>query len=551
MFTTKSRTDYKLWKYFPNKNKSLRELVDENVRDVLENLTEDIIAKNYKFLTKKFNKELLKMHLKYCLIDYIYPEIIQLTLDKKFKTKDFRSDLFFKKFNFDINSLSQVFKSIVKVIIFLNLRKKKFNKKTFPIIVEYFYGLKQKNDFPDIDNFDKQKILFSFRQELKQHHLSVKNLKGKKFKYNYINLNKLNSKFLDLNKFDLEKISVKSRESLKKVLFCLVRNPKKAFLNSLILKFILEYEVNYQIFKRFNTKVLVHSLSLDKFFPPIRQALNDCNAININYLRSYYTNKINSLLAQPDEIIFSWGKYFEKNFDKKSNFNKNIFNSKPYFDKLSKDKKFIKSIKKKANGKKIVSIFDTSSHDVGIFSPHLYNSLMEYIVNYTINNENIFLIIKYKNPSTKKTFYKNELIKKLLNQKRVLEIDTPHYNTLSIYKISKIVISMNTLSVGAEALYHGCDSLNFLVKSFNQSDLKNFNKIYPFGYTNLKNFKNNFEKKLKSKINNKKLSKLKKYLFDSTNYIDSSKFIKYFIKNSKSSLSKEEIIKNYKKKYLF
>ena len=158
---------------------------------------------------------------------------------------------------------------------------------------------------------------------------------------------------------------------------------------------------------------------------------------------------------------------------------------------------------------------------------------MEYIVNYAIVNKNIFLIIKYKNPSTKKNFYKKELIKKLLDQKRILEIDTPHFNTLSIYKISKIVISMNTLSVGAEALYHGCDSLNFLVKSFNQSDLKNFNKIYPFGYTNLKNFKKNFEMKLKSKIKNQKLLKLKKYLLNNSNSIDSSKFIKYFIKNSK------------------
>ncbi len=109
---------------------------------------------------------------------------------------------------------------------------------------------------------------------------------------------------------------------------------------------------------------------------------------------------------------------------------------------------------------------------------------------------------------------------------------------------------MNTLSVGAEALYHGCDSLNFLVKSFNQSDLKNFNKIYPFGYTNLKDFKKNFEKKLKSQVNNQKLSKLKKYLFNGTNNVDSSKFIKYFIKNSKTSLSKEKIIKNYKKKFV-
>ena len=125
MFTTKSIKDYKLWKYFPKKNKSLRELVDENARDILENITEDIISKNYGFLTKKFDKELLKMHLKYNLREYIYPEIIQLTLDKKFKPKDFRSDLLFRKLNFNINSLLQVLKSIIKVIIFLNFRKKK------------------------------------------------------------------------------------------------------------------------------------------------------------------------------------------------------------------------------------------------------------------------------------------------------------------------------------------------------------------------------------------------------------------------------------------
>ena len=145
---------------FSKKNKSLRELVDENARDILENITEDIISKNYGFLTKKFDKELLKMHLKYNLIEYIYPEIIQLTLDKKFKPKDFRSDLLFRKLNFNINSLLQVLKSIIKVIIFLNFRKKKLNKKSFPIIVEYFYGLKQKMIFPILIILINRKFYF-------------------------------------------------------------------------------------------------------------------------------------------------------------------------------------------------------------------------------------------------------------------------------------------------------------------------------------------------------------------------------------------------------
>ncbi len=549
MFISKSKTDYELWKHDSKKNKSLREMVDENLRDILEKLSEDIISKNYNFLQKKFDKELLKLHLKYNLLNYVYPIAIELASNKKLKLKNLNTNFFLNKINFGFNSFLQITNSIINSVYFLNLKKKNLVKKKYPIMVEYFYGVKQKNDFPDINNFKRNDILFLFRQELDPWFLSVKSLQQKKFNYDYICLNKLNSKYIDYKKFPLNKISTKTRESLKKILIYSINSPKKAFINSFIIKFILDYEIYYQIFKRFDTKVFVHSLTLDKFFAPIRQALDDCNAINVNYLRSYYTNKINSFLAQPDEIIFSWGKFFEKNFDKKSNINKNIFYSKPYFAKLTEDKKLIKLIKKKTKNKKIISLFDTSAYDTGIFSPQKHDSLMQYILNYVVKNKDTFLIIKYKNPYTKKAFKKRNLINKLSNQKRILEIETPYYNTLSIYKISKLIVSMNTLSIGTEALYHGCDSLNLLVKSFNKSDLESFNKIYPFGYTNMKNFSKIFEFKMKSKKNIEKLNKLRNYIFH--NYsINSSNFIKYFIEKSKNDLSKTKIIKEYIKKQI-
>ena len=90
-------------------------------------------------------------------------------------------------------------------------------------------------------------------------------------------------------------------------------------------------------------------------------------------------------------IIFLGVDISKKILIKNLTLSKVSFNSKPYFDKLSKDKGSYKIYKKKRQmEKKIVSIFDTSSHEVGIFSPHLYASLMEYIVNYAIDNENIF-----------------------------------------------------------------------------------------------------------------------------------------------------------------
>jgi hypothetical protein len=176
---------------------------------------------------------------------------------------------------------------------------------------------------------------------------------------------------------------------------------------------------------------------------------------------------------------------------------------------------------------------------------------MEYLLNYAIKNKNIFLIIKFKNSTTKRLFSKRYLLDKLIKQKKAIEIDTPYFNSSSIFRLSKLVVSMNTLSIGAEALYNGRDSLNLVVKSFDKKQLNNFNKIYNFVSIDLKDFTKKFDFKIKSKVNYKKLFKLKKYIFKNSEKPNSLNFIKYFIKKSKENFSKEKIIKNYKKNILF
>ena len=551
MFKSIFTSRYPLWNIHLNSNKTAREFVDERVKKVLDKISDHILNNNYQFIKKKFDNCLLKMHLNYNLIQQINPIVSDLTyyetINKKYNFKNYHPNFFLKKIKINYKIFFQIVKSIFKILYFLNLKNKKIPKKNYSFLVEFFFGLKQKNDFPDLKYFSKEKTLFFFNQQLKPHHIVVKNLLKNKFKHDYITLNKFNKNYIKYKKFELEKISSVSRNVLKIILLNFFKNPTNAYINSILSNFVIDYEMYRQIFTRYNIKIFVHSLSYDKFFAPVRQALNDCDAININYLRSYYTNKINSYLAQPDELIFSWGKYFSKNFDKESNCNKNIFYSKPYFDYLKVDSNFFKYVKRKSYKKKVISIFDTSCYDAGIFSPINYNRIMEYIINYVIKNKELFLIIKYKNPSTKKTFLKKKLISKLEKQNRILEIDTPHFNTSSIYKVSNLVISMNTLSVGAEALYHGTDSLNYVVKSFSKSNLLNFNELYPFAFSSYNEFIKNFKIKIKTKKNKKKLLNLKKFLFNKKESIDSKNFIKYFLKHSKLGKTKKEIITNFKK----
>ena len=175
---------------------------------------------------------------------------------------------------------------------------------------------------------------------------------------------------------------------------------------------------------------------------------------------------------------------------------------------------------------------------------------MEFVLNYVIKNKNTFLIIKFKHTKTGNIFSKRYLLHKLLKQKRAIEIDKPYFNSSSIFGVSKLVVSMNTLSIGAEALYKGKDSLNFVLKSFNKKHLNNFNKIYDFASTDLKDFEKKFHLKMKSKVNYKKLLKLKKYIFQNSEKTNSTNFIKFFIKESRKNLSKEKIIKNYVKKQI-
>ena len=93
--------------------------------------------------------------------------------------------------------------------------------------------------------------MFLFRHKLKDHFLSVKKLK--KFDYNYITVNK-KTRNIFIIKILIWKNFKQNKKIFKKSFSTVNKKPKKAFINSLILNFILDYEFYLQIFKRFDTK---------------------------------------------------------------------------------------------------------------------------------------------------------------------------------------------------------------------------------------------------------------------------------------------------------
>ena len=97
MFTTKPNSNYKLWKFYSKKKKTLKEIIDQNIKVVSESVTEDLLSKDYSFLKKDFDPELIKTFLKYNLINYIYPTVINLSKDEKFKLRKYNSEFFKKK----------------------------------------------------------------------------------------------------------------------------------------------------------------------------------------------------------------------------------------------------------------------------------------------------------------------------------------------------------------------------------------------------------------------------------------------------------------------
>ena len=118
MFTPEPNSNYKLWKIHPKKKKILREIVDQNIKIISESVTEDLLSKDYSFLKKDFDSELIKTFLKYNLINYIYPTVINLSKDEKFKLRKYKSNFFKKNIKFNFKFFIKIFYTILKQFFF-------------------------------------------------------------------------------------------------------------------------------------------------------------------------------------------------------------------------------------------------------------------------------------------------------------------------------------------------------------------------------------------------------------------------------------------------
>ena len=123
MFKDIPHSNFGLWKFYPKKKKTLREITDQNYNVILENLAEDIVLKDYSFLKRKFDSKLIKMHLKFNLKNYIWPLVMNLSKDEKFKLKKYKSEFFLKKIKYNFKFFFKIFYFIIKAIFFLSIKK--------------------------------------------------------------------------------------------------------------------------------------------------------------------------------------------------------------------------------------------------------------------------------------------------------------------------------------------------------------------------------------------------------------------------------------------
>ena len=506
MFIKKySQNEYPLYIFDKKKKKLLRQIVDESIKENIEKKLKELEKKKFfKKLFKKYNKNLITLFLRYHFREKIYNNVCHniisdyLNKDPKIKNKEL--------FKVNLKDIFKIFYTLIRVLYFLLkpffLKRKKIKK--YDIIVQYIYSnhINSKKDFPLLDKINKK---------IKTAHLiSSKIFSGivlnnlKKLKKNYITRYRINS--LKQNNVNISKIS---KKTLLSFWFLLKNWFTKPYLSSLLFEFLIEYEYYLNLFKVTEAKVYVHALTYEQNIAPIRQALEDCKGKNIAFQRSYFDSNNTSYLQQPDEILFAWGKDIENNLDKKNNYIRNIIKTYPAY-LFSKSKK----IKKNKNFY-VLSFFDTGLNDGGFISPDDYNKYLKIVLEKVLQKENIFLIMKYKYNFTNKSVSKsnNKMIKMLKVQGRCKEYDEAYVNNSFIIRSSDLVLSVNTISISAEALFHKVDSLSFCNKGYNDFFLKKMNYIFPFAYKNLNKIEEIFEKKIQKKLKKNKINKLHRYFF--------------------------------------
>ena len=142
--------------------------------------------------------------------------------------------------------------------------------------------------------------------------------------------------------------------------------------------------------------------------------------------------------------------------------------------------------------------------------------------------------MKYKYSFTNETISESniEIIKKLKFQGRCKEYNNAYVNNSSIIRSSDLVLSINTISIASEALFHKVDSLSFCNNGYNDVFLRKLNTIFPFAYKNLNKIEEILENKIEKNFQINRVNKLHKYFFKKDLYPkDPKKFIESILRN--------------------
>jgi hypothetical protein len=490
-----------LYIYDKKKQKYLRTLFQEKLNKFLIKESERI----YLFFKKKklvdeFNSALLKMHLMYEIRNQNYHKIRDEYLHTHFK-KSFK-----KSYNYKSKTIYVIKKSIKLIFFFIFFwihfifpKKKKIS---FDVVIQNTFS----NYKNSKENFPYKKFILR-KKKFTSLHLKPKYNGSSFFSYfsNFYN------EVSYINFFQNDKNNIFFINNLKNNTFRIFKsfilNPYKI---SLLIDFIIYYYLYFLLFKFYKTKIFIHSLSFDDQIPSIRQAAEKCNVNVIGFKRSNYQSKTVSFLCQPEEILFDWGKN-DKELDQKSNVIKKKYKIFPSF---FLGKKIISNIKKNYT---VITIFDTTFNIDGFISRTDFNKFLNVIFNEIIKNKKLFLQIKLKG-----TFYNfnsiidinnNNLLNEINIQKRVKIFEGKYLSNNNIIANSDFVCSVNSLTIGYEALANKIDSLTFCNKDHNPIFIKKMNNIYFFATCNI----DEFSKIFKNKINNGKniilINKLHKYFF--------------------------------------
>ena len=281
-------------------------------------------------------------------------------------------------------------------------------------------------------------------------------------------------------------------------------NPYKI---SLLIDFFIYYQIYYSIFKSYKSKIFIHSLSFDDKIAAIRQAAEINNVKVIGFKRSNYHNKTVTFLCQPQEILFDWGKN-GKQLDQNSNVIKEKYKIFPSFFLGKKNK-----LRKKYT---IITLFDSTLHYDGFVSEIDFNKFLNIVLNQIIKNKQLFLQIKLKSNFSKFNSLINidnqNILNLIVNQKRIKVFKSMYMKNNDIIANSDLVCSINSLTIGLEALANKVDSITFCNKDHDPILIKKLNNIYYFATANIQEFSEIFKSKIK-KRNNFLINKLHNYYF--------------------------------------